>query len=153
MKTDCFDYSLKHLHTNFKCEYLVLKNWFSVNDIIWEPTMLYSPEENGISEWLNRTICKPAQAMLKDFNLNLHLWLKAIKTAVYIKNRSFTWVLDMTLYEAWTDNISDLSGLCIFDIIAWAHIFKKQCQQGVKFEDHSLKCHYLNMKESSIFCV
>jgi len=34
MKTDCFDYSLKHLHINFKCEYLVLKNWFSVNDII-----------------------------------------------------------------------------------------------------------------------
>jgi len=26
MKTDCFDYSLKRLHTNFKHKYLVLKN-------------------------------------------------------------------------------------------------------------------------------
>jgi len=26
MKTDHSDYSLKHLHINFKCEYLVLKN-------------------------------------------------------------------------------------------------------------------------------
>jgi len=59
----------------------------------------------------------------------------------------------MTLYEAWTGNISDLSSLHIFSIIAWAHIFKKQHQQEVKFEDHSLKCHYLSMKESSIFCV
>ncbi len=59
----------------------------------------------------------------------------------------------MTLYEAWTDNIPDLSSLCVFDIIAWAHIFKEQCQQRVKFEDCSLKCHYLSMKESSIFCV
>jgi len=26
MKTDCSDYPLKHLHTDFKCKYLVLKN-------------------------------------------------------------------------------------------------------------------------------
>jgi hypothetical protein len=86
--------------------------------------MPYSPEENGVSERLNRTICEPAQAMLKDSDLNSHLWLKAIKTAVYIKNQSSTWVLNMTLYEAWTGNVSDLSSLCIFDIIAWAHILR-----------------------------
>ncbi len=153
MKTGCSDYSLEHLHTDFECEYFVLKNWFTVNSIIWEPTTPYSPEENGVSERLNRTICEPAQAMLKDFGLNSHLWSKAIKTAVYIKNRSSTHVLNMMLYEAWTGNVSDLSSLCIFDIIAWAHIFKKQCQQEVKFENCSLKCHYLDMKESSIFHV
>ncbi len=60
MKTDHSDYSLKHLHINFKCEYLVLKNWFTVNNIIWEPTMPYSSEENGVSEQLNCTICEPA---------------------------------------------------------------------------------------------
>jgi len=91
--------------------------------------------------------------MLKDSDLNSHLWLKVIKTAVYIKNWSSTQVLNMTLYEAWTGNVSDLLSLCVFDIIAWAHIFKKQCQQEVKFEDCSLKCHYLDMKESSIFRV
>ncbi len=100
MKTDCSDYSLKHLCTDFECEYLVLKNWFTVNDIIWEPTTPYSPEENSVSEWLNRIICESAQAMLKDFGLNSHLWSKVIKTAVYIKNQSSTWVLNMTLYEA-----------------------------------------------------
>ncbi len=73
MKTDCSDYSLKHLHINFEHKYLVLKNWFSVNGIIWKPTTLYSPEENGVSERLNCTICEPAQAMLKDFDLNSHL--------------------------------------------------------------------------------
>jgi len=73
MKTDCFDYSLKHLCTDFECEYLVLKNWFTVNSIIWKPTVLYSSEENSVSEWLNRTICKSAQAMLKDSDLNSYL--------------------------------------------------------------------------------
>ncbi len=34
MKTDCSDYSLKRLCTNFEHKYLVLKNWFSVNSII-----------------------------------------------------------------------------------------------------------------------
>ncbi len=118
MKTDCSDYSLERLCTDFECKYLVLKNWFTANSIIWEPTTSYSPEENGVSERLNHTICEPAWAMLKDSGLNSHLWSKVIKTAVYIKNRSSTQVLDMTLYEAWTDNVSDLSSLCVFDIIA-----------------------------------
>ncbi len=118
MKTDCSDYSLRCLHTDFKCKYLVLKNWFTVNGIIWEPTVPYSPKENSIFEQLNCTICELTQAMLKDSDLNSHLWSKVIKTAVYIKNRSSTQVLNITLYEAWTDNVSDLSSLCIFDIIA-----------------------------------
>ncbi len=73
MKISCSDYSLKCLHINFECEYLVLKNWFSVNGIIWEPTTPYSPEENSVSERLNRTICELTQAMLKDSDLNSHL--------------------------------------------------------------------------------
>ncbi len=73
MRIDCSDYSLKCLHTDFEHKYLVLKNWFTVNSIIWEPTMPYSPEENSVSERLNRTICKSAQAMLKDSGLNSHL--------------------------------------------------------------------------------
>jgi len=34
MRISHSDYSLKHLHTDFECEYLVLKNWFTVNGII-----------------------------------------------------------------------------------------------------------------------
>ncbi len=118
MKTDCSDYSLEHLCINFEHKYLVLKNWFTVNSIIWKPIVFYSPEENSISERLNRIICESAQAMLKDSDLNSHLWLKVIKTVVYIKNQSSTQVLNMTFYEAWTDNVSDLSSLHIFSIIA-----------------------------------
>jgi len=60
MRTGCSDYSLGRLCTDFEHEYLVLKDWFTVNDIIWEPTMPYSPEENGVFERLNRIICEPA---------------------------------------------------------------------------------------------
>jgi len=153
MKTGRPNYPLERLRTDFGCEYLVLKDWFTANGIIWKPTSPYSPEENGVSERLNRTICEPAQAMLKDSGLHSHLWPEAIKTAVYIKNRSPTCVLDMTPYEAWTGNVPDLSSLRVFGTIAWAHIPKEQRQQGAKFEDHSLKCHYLGMKGSSIFRV
>ena len=73
MKTSCSDYSLECLCTDFEHKYLVLKNWFTVNSIIWEPTALYSPEENSVSERLNCIICESAQAMLKDFDLNSHL--------------------------------------------------------------------------------
>jgi hypothetical protein len=57
----------------------------------------------------------------------------------------------MTLYEAWTGNVLTFQSLHL-----WYHCLSthfKKCQQEVKFEDCSLKCHYLSMKESSIFCV
>jgi hypothetical protein len=129
MKTDCSDYSLKHLHTDFEHKYLVLKNWFTVNGIIWEPITLFTWRKWRF--WAAKShylwICTSyAQRLWPE----LTPLIKAIKTAVYIKNWSSTQVLNMTLYEAWTGNISDLSSLCIFDIIAWAHILKQHQQES-----------------------
>ena len=56
--------------------------------IIRELTVHDTPEQNGVSERLNRTILEHARAMLMTANLPRILWGEAMKHAIWLKNRS-----------------------------------------------------------------
>ena len=55
--------------------------------VVIETTTPYSPEQNGISERLNRTLVCMAKAMLFDAGLPAKLWGPAIETACFLRNR------------------------------------------------------------------
>ena len=44
-------------------------------------TVVYSPQQNGVSEWLNRTLVETARCMLNHAGLNNVFWTEAISTA------------------------------------------------------------------------
>ena len=50
-------------------------------------TVPYNPQQNGVAERKNRSICEAAKAMMFDQDLPNSLWAKATCTAVYIQNR------------------------------------------------------------------
>jgi transposase InsO family protein len=47
-------------------------------------TVPYNPQQNGVDERKNRTICEAARAMMFDQDLPNSLWAKATSTVMYI---------------------------------------------------------------------
>ena len=56
--------------------------------IQWEPSALYTPNQNTVSERTFRTLFRRIQAILKDGGLPHALQGKALNTIIYLKNRS-----------------------------------------------------------------
>ena len=48
----------------------------------------YSPQQNGVAEWKNRTIMEAAKEMLHDQDLPMHIWAEAARTVMYVQNRT-----------------------------------------------------------------
>jgi transposase InsO family protein len=101
--------------------------------IIIEPTAGYSPQQNGVSERLNRTIQDRARAMLIAQDLPTFLWPAAVAYAIYIINRSPTRSLltHITPYEAFWQRKPDVSNMHEFGIKCWV---LTQAQIKAKFE-------------------
>ena len=88
-------------------------------------TVARTPQQNGVAERMNRTIMEAARAMLHGAGLPLSFWVYAVKTAVYLRNRSPTRALvDATPYEAWRGEKPDLSHLRTFGCRAFVWLDK-----------------------------
>ena len=62
------------------------KDFCGKHGIIMETTAPYSPAQNGIAEWLNRTLLEHVWAMIFAKNLLKSLWPEAVAYTCYIKN-------------------------------------------------------------------
>ena len=94
-------------------------------------TTAYSPEQNGVAERMNRTLCEAARAMLFNAKLPKQYWAEAVSTAAYIKNRLPTRVLkdEITPYQKWYGRKPNINHLRVFGSMAYAHIPQKLRQK------------------------
>ena len=80
-----------------------------------EFTVPHTPQQNGVSERLNRTIMEAVRSMIFHSGVPLELWAEAVNTAVYVHNRSPTSALkNATPYEYWFQKKPDVSNLRVF---------------------------------------
>ena len=81
-----------------------------------------SPQQNGGVERRNRTVVEMNRCMLKSKEMPAKFWGEAVKTAVYILNKSPTkGVADGTSYQAWFDKILKVYHFKIFGCLAHAN--------------------------------
>jgi len=90
-----------------------------------EPTAPYTPEQNGRAERDNQTINDSARAMLIAKNLDERLWAEAVRTAVYLLNRTPTKQCPgSTPYEKWSGKTVSISHIRTFGSIGYVHVPK-----------------------------
>ena len=77
-------------------------SYCSHNGICREKTVPRTPQENGVSERMNRTIMEHARCMRLHAGLPLQFWADAVNTAFYLINRGPSSALDGGIAkEAW----------------------------------------------------
>ncbi|KAK1423937.1 hypothetical protein QVD17_19248 [Tagetes erecta] len=101
-----------------------------------------TPQQNGLVERMNRTICNKLRCMLFDSGLPKKFWAEAANTAVYLINRSPSTALDMkTPMEVWSGHKANYNDLKVFGSLVYAHV-----SQG-KLEPRAVKCIFLGYPE------
>ena len=89
-----------------------------------ELTVRYAPQQNGVAERYNRTVCEAARTMIIESGLSKSFWAEAVSTAVYVRNRVpiAAHKVMTTPYQLWYDQKPDISNLRAFGSTAYAHI-------------------------------
>ena len=98
---------LKCLRSNNGFEYCSKEfdSYYSHNGIHREKIVPGTPQENGVSKRMNRTIMERASCMRLHAWLPLQFWDDVVDTAIYLINRGPSSTLDGGIpEEAWTGN-------------------------------------------------
>ena len=134
---------LKYLRSNNGGEYYSKEfdRCYSENGIRREKIVPGTPQENGVSERMNRTITERARCMRLHAGLPLQFWVDVVDAAVYLINRGPSSSLDGgILEEAWTGKKVKYSFLKTFGCEAFSHINKAN---RTKLEAKSKKCTFI----------
>jgi hypothetical protein len=90
---------------------------------------VYTPEQNGVSERLNRSLISVARAMLLDAKLPIRFWGEAVTTASYLRNRTPISPEGKTPEEAYSGRKPSIGHLKAYGCIAYAYVPKEQRQK------------------------
>ena len=134
---------LKALRSDNGGEYtsIEFEKYLKTEGVRHELTVPKTPEQNGVSERMNRTLVESVRSMLSDAKLPHSYWAEALSTAAYVRNRSPTKaVQDMTPFEALTGEKPDVKHLRAFGCTAYAHVAKDERH---KLDSKTRKCIFL----------
>ena len=89
-----------------------------------EPTAAYSPQQNGVSERLNRTLVEAARSMISHAGLSKAYWAEAVATATYLRNRMVSSAIKsgITPYQLWYGKKPNLKHLRVFGCTVYSLI-------------------------------
>ena len=109
-------------------------------------TAAYSPQQNGISERLNRTLIEAARSMLNHAGLSNVFWAEAVSTATYLRNRMVSSALKTgeTPYLLWYGEKPNLSHVRVFGCAVYVHISDRR-----KLDKKARKLRFIGYTETA----
>lgn len=124
-----FGTRIARLRTDNGGEYVseAMREFCRKKGISMELTVPYTPQQNGVSERMNRTLMERARALLAESGFGKEMWGEAVYTATYLTNRCPTSSVKekKTPYELWTGRKPNVKKLKIFGSAAFLHIPKE----------------------------
>lgn len=143
------DTSIKTLRSDGGKEYdnNALENFCAEHGIKYEKTAPYSPQQNGVSERMNRTIVEKVRCMLYDAKMSKGFWAEALLAAIDIINvLPHSKIGNKTPNELWYGKKSDISNFKIFGSKAMVMI---PYQKRKKLDKKSMECVFLRFADNS----
>lgn len=123
-------------------------NLVAENGIILDRISPYTPEQNGFIERDNRTVQESARTMLISSGLHKSLWPEAVRTAVYLLNRTTNKRNPMkTPFEMWFDKKPCLDHLKVFGTIGYTHLPKGIARK--KWDAKAFKVHLVGYEPTN----
>ncbi|HVX00707.1 MAG TPA: reverse transcriptase domain-containing protein, partial [Candidatus Babeliaceae bacterium] len=140
---------LKTLRSDRGGEYLSkdFLSYLQQNGIARQLTTAYTPQQNGVSERMNRTLLESARSMLFHAHLDSSFWGEAILTASYLRNRSpSNAVQSITPYEGFWGRRPKVDNIRVFGCVAWVHV---PDEKRTKLEPKGLECIFVGYSDES----
>jgi hypothetical protein len=124
--------TIKHFTNEVQCQYgqyilmirsdngtefknYTLNNFLSDEGIRHQYSSPYTPQQNGVAEWKNRTLMDMARTMLAEFKSPYNFWAEAINTACDATNHLYIRKgLNNTPYEILTGNKPNIKYFRVF---------------------------------------
>jgi transposase InsO family protein len=102
-----FDIKVKRIRSDNDTEFknTQVKDYLDEEDIKYEFSARYTPQQNGAVERKNRTLIEMTRTMLDEYKTSDWFWAKTVNTACHATNRLYLHkLLKKTPYELLTDN-------------------------------------------------
>lgn len=85
-------------------------------------TCMYTPQQNGVAERMNKTIADKIRCMLAESGLEKRFWAEAASTVVYLINRTPNASIEFKIpEEVWFGGKVEFTHLKRFGCIAYVH--------------------------------
>jgi hypothetical protein len=116
-------------------------DYYLYHGICREKIVPRTPQENGMSERMNKTIIESVRSMILHVGMPLQFWADVVDIFVYLINRGPSISLDGVIPEkAWKCKKVNYSFFNTFDCEAFVHIDK---ENKTKLEEKSKKCTFI----------
>ena len=111
--------------------------------VVREFTVPETPEQNGVAERFFRTSVEMARCLLLDAQLPSSFWVRAVDTAVYIRNRCPSRALEKakTPFEAFFGKVPKIKHMRVFGCAAY--VLNRSWEQSSKLEGKAHKAKFV----------